>query len=105
MLFRSSTAEPAAQKELTALCAQYLLFAKRDREPADSVARFHLANGASLERLNWMADKSPNGLRRSFGLMANYAYKPDDLERNHEVYARDYGVVASRTIERLARMD
>ena len=103
--FDASTADPATQKEVTALCAQYLLFAKRDREPADSVARFHLANGASLERLNWMADKSPNGIRRSFGLMANYAYKPDDLERNHEVYARDYGVIASRTIERLARMD
>jgi malonyl-CoA decarboxylase len=82
-----------------------LLFAKRDREPADSVARFHLANGASLERLNWMADRSAAGLQRSFGLMANYLYKPDDLERNHEVYARDYGVIASRTIERLARVD
>jgi malonyl-CoA decarboxylase len=103
--FDAGSATPTAEKELTALCARYLLLAKRDREPADSVARFHLANGASLERLNWMADRSPAGLRRSFGLMANYAYRPDDLERNHEVYARDYGVVASRTIERLARLD
>ena len=102
--FDPVTATPATQRELMALCAQYLLFAKRDREPADSVARFHLANGASLERLNWMADRSPTGLQRSFGLMVNYLYKPDDLERNHEVYARDYGVIASRTIERLARV-
>jgi malonyl-CoA decarboxylase len=103
--FDAATANQSTQKELMALCAQYLLFAKRDREPADSVARFHLANGASLDRLNWMADKSTTGLQRSFGLMVNYLYKPDDLERNHEVYARDYGVIASRTIEKLARLD
>ena len=88
---------------MTRLCAHYLLHAKRDNEPADPVARFHLANGASLERLNWMADKSPAGLQRSFGLMANYLYQPDDLEPNHEAYAREYRVIASRAIERLAR--
>jgi malonyl-CoA decarboxylase len=92
------------KRELTRLCAHYLLHAKRDNEPADSVARFHLANGAHLERLNWMADTSPAGLQRSFGLMANYVYRPDDLERNHEAYAREYRVIASRTIERLARL-
>jgi malonyl-CoA decarboxylase len=92
------------KRELTQRCAHYLLHAKRDNEPADSVARFHLANGAHLERLNWMADTSPAGLHRSFGLMANYVYRPDDLERNHEAYAREYRVIASRTIERLARL-
>jgi malonyl-CoA decarboxylase len=103
--FDASTATSSSRKELLALCAQYLLYAKREHEPADSVARFHLANGASLERLNWMADTSPAGLQRSFGLMANYLYNPDNLERNHEIYAREYGVIASRTIERLARLD
>jgi malonyl-CoA decarboxylase len=103
--FDVTTADAAAKKELTALCAQYLLFAKRDQEPADPVARFHLANGASLERLNWLADNSPTGRQRSFGFMANYLYNPDNLERNHEIYAREYGVIASRTIERLARLD
>src|SRR3954469_3294652 len=100
----ATAASATVQKELTRLCAHYLLHAKRDNEPADSVARFHLANGASLERLNWMADKSPAGLHRSFGLMANYVYQPDDLEPNHEAYAREYRVIASRTIERLARL-
>jgi malonyl-CoA decarboxylase len=99
----ATAASAAVQKELTRLCAYYLLHAKRDHEPADSVARFHLANGASLERLNWMADTSPAGLHRSFGLMANYLYQPDDLEPNHEAYAREYRVIASRAIERLAR--
>ena len=92
------------KKELTRLCAHYLLFARRDNEPADPVARFHLANGASLERLNWMADASAAGLQRSFGLMANYVYRPEDLEPNHEAYAREYRVIASRTIERIARL-
>jgi malonyl-CoA decarboxylase len=101
----ASNASDMMKRELTRLCAHYLLHAKRDNEPADSVARFHLANGAHLERLNWMADKSPAGQQRSFGLMANYVYRPDDLERNHEAYAREYRVIASRTIERLARLN
>ncbi len=97
-------ASEAMKRELSRLGAQYLLHAKRDHEPADSVARFHLANGASLERLNWMADKSAAGLQRSFGLMANYVYRPEDLERNHEAYAGEYRVIASRTIERMGRL-
>jgi malonyl-CoA decarboxylase len=98
--------EPIAadlRDELMRLCAFYLTQATRGKAPFDSVARFHLANGASLERLNWLADTSESGIRRSFGIMANYVYRPEDLERNHESYARGYKVVASRQIERLAR--
>jgi malonyl-CoA decarboxylase len=85
------------------LCAFYLTSAKHGKAPFDSVARFHLANGATLERLNWLADTSESGVRRSFGLMANYVYRLADLERNHESYARDCSVIASRQIERLAK--
>lgn len=88
---------------LTRLCAHYLLHARQGRAPHDPVARFHLANGARLERLNWLADPSAAGVHRSFGLMANYLYRLDDLERNHEAYAREYQVIASREIERLAK--
>jgi malonyl-CoA decarboxylase len=98
--------EPIAadlRDELMRLCAFYLTRATRGKAPFDSVARFHLANGASLERLNWLADTSESGIRRSFGIMANYEYRLDALERNHETYARGYKVVASRQIERLAR--
>jgi malonyl-CoA decarboxylase len=52
------------------------------------VARFHLANGARLERLNWMGDPSKTGIRRSLGLMVNYTYRRADLERNHEAYLK-----------------
>jgi malonyl-CoA decarboxylase len=89
--------------ELSRSCAYYLLHAKRGKVPLDPVARFHLANGARLERLNWRADTSEVGMRRSFGLMVNYVYRVADVERNHEAYAKDYTVIASHQIERLAK--
>ena len=93
---------PGIERELTRLCAYYLMSAKRGRAPLDPVARFHLANGASLERLNWMGDTSAAGLNRSLGFTANYVYRLNDLERNHEAYAKAFTVAASRKIARLA---
>jgi malonyl-CoA decarboxylase len=91
------------QECLVPLCAQYLLSAKRGKEPVDPVARFHLRNGARMERINWLGDTSPSGLERSAGLTVNYLYRLSDLERNHELYTRDYRVAASREIENLAK--
>ena len=91
------------KNELSALCARYLLDARRNKEPLDPVARFHLANGARLERLNWMGDTSRPGLERSLGLMVNYVYRLSDVEKNHEAYTAKYQVIASSEIERLAR--
>lgn len=59
----------------------------RAGKPIDPVARFHLANGARLERLNWPADMSANGLRQSGGLMVNYLYDLTRIEENHEAFA------------------
>ena len=89
------------QKDLVPLCASYLLLAKRGLEPAGPVARFHLANGARLERLNWMGDTSAAGIGRSAGLTANYLYKLTDVERNHQAYVREQKVIASPRVERL----
>jgi malonyl-CoA decarboxylase len=91
------------QKLLMRLCAWYLLHAKQGAEPLDPVARFHLGNGAALERLNWLGDTSASGMARSAGLMVNYVYRLDDVERNHERYFADHAVVASRAVEKLAR--
>ena len=91
------------QTLLMRLCAYYLVKAKNGLEPLDPVARFHLANGAVLERLNWMGDVSEQGMQRSAGMMVNYVYWLDELERNHERYFRDHEVVASPAIERLAK--
>ena len=86
---------PALRDEITGHCVEYLLRARRRGAPVDSVARFHLANGARLERLNWMGDPSKAGIRRSLGLMVNYVYRPDDVERNHEAYAKRGKIVAA----------
>ncbi|HYN12746.1 MAG TPA: malonyl-CoA decarboxylase [Burkholderiales bacterium] len=93
----------ALEKMLTRLCAHYLLHAKHGAEPLDPVARFHLGNGASLERLNWMGDSSEQGMARSAGLMVNYVYWLAEVERNHERYFREHTIVASPLIEKLAR--
>jgi len=97
----------ALEKQLMRFCAYYLVRAKEGNadgaEPLDPVARFHLANGASLERLNWMGDASEQGMARSAGLMANYVYWLAELERNHERYFREHLVSASPAVEKLAR--
>jgi len=93
----------ALQRMLLRLCAYYLLHAKQDGEPLDPVARFHLGNGAALERVNWMGDISESGMSRSAGLMVNYVYWLNELERNHERYFREHAIAASPAVEKLAR--
>ncbi len=84
----------ALQPGLTRLAAHYLVLAKAGDRPYDPVARFHLGNGARIERINTLADNSPNGLQQSFGLMVNYLYDPDAIESNLEAFSRE-GVVAT----------
>lgn len=83
------------------LCAHYLLEEKRGRRARDRVAHFHLANGARLERLNWLANPGAEGLRRSYGIMVNYVYAPDDIEANHEAYRGSGTVAASDAVKTL----
>jgi len=69
----------------------------------DTVARFHLGNGARLERINWLADTSDRAMAQAHGLMVNYLYDLDDIEKNHEAYADSRTVVASGAVQRLLR--
>ena len=71
--------------------------------PVDPVARFHLGNGARLERLNFLGDMSERGLRQSHGLMVNYLYDLTDIEKNHEAYAQHHTVVAAGAVTKLVR--
>jgi len=88
------------RKPLTALAAQYFLEAKgRQDLPIDPVARFHLGNGARLERINWLGDVSARGLSQSYGLMVNYLYDIKEIESNHEAFANDGVVAASKTVQ------
>jgi malonyl-CoA decarboxylase len=70
----------------------------------DPVARFHLGNGARLERVNWLADPSPKGLAQSYGTMVNYLYDLGDVEKNHERYFVEHQVAHSSAVEKLARL-
>ena len=69
--------------------------------PVDQVARFHLRNGARLERINFLADLSPRGMEQAHGLMANYLYALDQIERNHETFAAQGKVIASSAVRKL----
>lgn len=89
--------------DLLALCAYYLVQARQGEQPADPVARFHLRNGARLAQINWLGNPSPAGIERSAGIMANYVYRLNEVEGNHEIYTRDYRVITTREIEALAR--
>jgi malonyl-CoA decarboxylase len=88
---------------LLPLAAYYLVCAKHNGDACDPVARFHLGNGARLERLNWLADTSRRGLNTAAGMMVNYRYRLDQVEENHEIYVREQRVVASRELQKLAR--
>lgn len=101
-------AEPKLAERLEApvlaMAAKYLLSAKEpDGRPVDPVARFHLGNGARLDRINWPADHSARGLREAHGLMVNYRYEIKDIEANHEAFANEGRVVASRPVRNLVK--
>jgi malonyl-CoA decarboxylase len=90
--------EEADRQALTALCAFFLVHVSASDEPAaDPVARFHLDNGARLQRINAAADLSRKGLRQAFGLMVNYQYDLAEIEPNHERFVQGE-VSASRAV-------
>ena len=93
----------ALREEMMQRCARYLISMDDGRGVQDPVARFHLANGARLERLNWMGDTSATGLRRSCGLTVNYVYRLADLERNHDAYANKFRVASSIAFRQLTK--
>lgn len=89
------------QQPLMQLCATYLLRGVDGGVTRDPVARFHLNNGARLERINWLADTSKKGLRESLGLMVNYLYELRAIERNHEKFVAGR-IVSSGRVRSLA---
>jgi malonyl-CoA decarboxylase len=95
--------ESANSQTLLPLAAYYLLEAKnRTGQPLDPVARFHLNNGAFVEAVHADADISANGLAQSCGVMVNYRYDLKKISTNHEAYANQQSVVASKAVKALA---
>lgn len=98
-----ATRDPVKEPLIRAAAWYYLHARTRTGSPVDAVARFHLGNGARLERLNWLADTSERAIGQAFGLMVNYLYDLEDIEKNHEAYAQQRIVVASKAVTGLAR--
>jgi len=87
--YRQQDKEEALRGPLMRLCARYLNEAKKGLSATDPVAHFHLSNGASMERINWLSDTSPKGFRQSAGMMINYLYNTSKIEKNHEAYTSE----------------
>ncbi len=88
---------------LERLAARYLYTVRQNGRPFDPVARFHLGNGARIERIDYLADTSAKGFKQSCGLMVNYLYDPDEIERNVEAFVGEDRIAATAAIRRLAR--
>ena len=105
---RWTEAEPEntmLKSALMSAAAHYLVRAKSaDGRPIDPVARFHLGNGARLERLNWLGDVSEKGLREAHGLMVNYAYDLAAIEANHEAFENEGMVATSKGVRALLKL-
>jgi malonyl-CoA decarboxylase len=92
------------EEPLMRAAAWYFVRARNARGGlVDPVARFHLGNGARLERIDWLADTSERAIEQAYGLMVNYLYDLDEIEKNHEAYAEGPTVVASGAVQRLLR--
>ena len=76
-----------------------------DGAPCDAVERFHLANGATIERLDWLADPTARGIEQSFGIMVNYRYALDRYASNQLTYAADRAIDAASPVRALAASD
>jgi malonyl-CoA decarboxylase len=91
---------------LEPLAAHYFLKARTAKgRLIDSVARFHIGNGARLERIDWLGDLSPKGLRESAGIMVNYLYRLEDIEKNHEAYANHGEIAASSAVKKMLKTE
>jgi malonyl-CoA decarboxylase len=96
-------ASDEGRHKLERLAAWYLTRGFSGGHSIDPVARFHLGNGARLERIDWMADPSERGMAQSYGLMVNYVYDLGVVERNHEDYVKRHQVACSAAVDKLAR--
>lgn len=99
---RGQEAKTLSADELRMLAARYLVTGRSPKgQVLDSVARFHLGNGARLEAVHAGADLSANGLRQSHGVMVNYVYDLAEIEANHFALEELGTVAASRAVRSL----
>ena len=83
------------------LCASYLVTERKGSKALNPVMNFHLTNGARLQRINWLADTSPKGIKQSCGIMVNYYYNLSDIEKNHETYVSSCKIATTKDVKSL----
>ena len=97
----SADADEAMRDKVEKLAASYFLEQKSSRgRPLDPVARFHLKNGAILERINILGNPAEKGMERSLGIMVNYVYDLSRVEENHEEYVKNDRVISSNQVKK-----
>jgi malonyl-CoA decarboxylase len=100
LLARADAPRAVLAEPLKRLALAYLSLLPREPDVFDPVARFHLANGARLERINVFADESAARLEESFSVMVNYLYDSDEVIANHEGFVGNGHVAMSRSLQR-----
>jgi len=91
------------EQTIMRVCATYLTRHASAEDRADPVARFHLGNGARLQRINWLGNTAARGIAESFGIMVNYLYDVATIESNHEAFVNDGTVMRAAEVDALLR--
>ena len=88
------------KENLTKLVAYYLIKEKDTKGfPIGDVTRFHLRNGAMINDIVVNANVSEAGFKRSFGVMVNYLYELNNIEKNHEESVNKKEVIYSSKLK------
>ena len=103
--YQDNSKTEIAEPILIKLAAKYLIEErqKSSDNALDGVEHFHLSNGARVERINWLADISPKGIKQSAGMMVNYLYPLDKILDNHESYVTKSEIPASNEVKGLIK--
>ena len=102
--FKNAELEAQLRSVLEPRAAYYFIEARPpQRRQIESVAPVQHGNGARLERIDWLGDVSPKGLRESAGIMVNYLYRLEDIEKNHEAFANQDEIAASSAVKKLLK--
>ena len=84
------------------LVLHYLMNEKNKKSlPINDVCRFHLGNGAIIDDIVINANISEVGFERSFGVMVNYLYELDNIEKNHEEYVNYKKIIISNKLKKI----
>jgi malonyl-CoA decarboxylase len=82
-------------------CGFYLCFEKKSGYAINSVANFHLRNGAHIFRINFAGDMSEHGWSNSYGMMVNYGYSLDNVDKNCVSYLINKEMKISESVDKL----